>query len=464
MVAIVKREIQAHLHSQQFFVLLALSVVLFAMSAWVTSKTHHEQMAQYREGVTSNASSPDTRFTYLYAEPSPLGFVAAGSASCRHAGYGLTAKGGWLPRYRRAQNFKLPSVPDLDWVFIISVVFSLYALLLSFRSVSGEKQSGTLRLTLSNALGRSGLLLAKYLATLLTIAPALLIGVLVNLTMVSVLFPDALQMGLIPRMVAALVLGLLLISAFIFLGLLVSCLVTPSAVVLLVVLSVWIVLVIIVPNVSGIVANMVAEVPSEFEAARQEPLCRSEVGDEMRALRGRVEGGELTDRETIERAARELFDQGLEKIRDVYMAYDEATRRRIATGRRIARASPIALFQYASESLANTGFIRDGRFLRDVKAYSEIYDQYILEKTGELIPFVGWGIVFQTELDGETIEVQSWTENYEGDMSDFPVFVETPCDLRQGVREAVLDLGGLAFWNLILAALAFAAFARCDVR
>jgi ABC-type transport system involved in multi-copper enzyme maturation permease subunit len=265
-------------------------------------------------------------------------------------------------------------------------------------------------------------------------------------------------------MVAVLVLGLLLISAFVFLGLLVSCLLRSSAVVLLVVLSVWIVLAIIVPNVSGIVANMVAEVPSEFEAARQEPLCRVEVLKEMDELRGRVERGELTDRAAIERAARELFDRGLEKIRDVFMAYDEATRRRIATGRRIARVSPIALFQYASESLANTGFIRDRRFLRDVKAYSEIYDQYILEKTGELIPFVSWGIGFQAELDGETIEIQSWAENYEGDMSDFPVFAETPCDLRQGVREAALDLGGLAFWNLVLAALAFAAFARCDVR
>jgi len=464
MIAILKRDVQAHWRSQQFAVLLVLSIVLFAMSAWVACEAYREQMAFYTRSVAEGAREPDTRFAYLYARPSPLAFVAAGSASCQHAGYGLTTKGGWTPKYRQARNFKMPSVPDLDWVFIISVIFSLYALLLSFRSISAEKAAGTLRLTLANPVGRSHLLLAKYLAVLLTIAPALLIGLLVNLIVISVLLPDGLTLALVPRLLLVVILGLLLISAFVFLGLLVSCLLTPSAVVLLVVLSVWIVSVIIIPNASGIVADTVAQVPTEFQTARQEPLHRVEVRDEMADLRRRVEKGEVTDEKAIRRMARDLFDQGLDSIRNIYTAYDDATRRRMALARQIARVSPNALFQYASESLAHTGFTRDQRFRRDVKAYSEIFDRYVLDKTGQLVPFVGWGIVFTAELEGQTIEIPSWTENYDGDLSDFPVFAETPFSLRRALREAILDLGGLACWNLILAALAFTAFARCDVR
>ena len=464
MLAVLKREIQAHLHSQQFAILLVLSVILFAMSAWVAARAHRERLAQYREGIAKIKESSDAGGTYLHARPSPLAFVAAGSASSRHAGYSLNPRGTWRPLNRETRNFKMPSVSDLDWVFIISIVFSLYALLLSFRSISGEKQIGTLRLTLSNAIGRSHLLLAKYLAILLTITPALLIGILVNLTIVSVLVPDALTLELVPRMGFVVILGLLLISVFIFLGLLVSSLLTPSAVVLLVVLSVWIVVAVIIPNASGITASRITSMPSEFRAASQVKPLIGEIYDEMTALRSRVEKGEITDRKTIERMAREMFDRGLMRIQNVHMSYDEATRRRIATARRIARSSPIAMFEYACESLANTGFVRDQRLLRDVRAYSEIFDRYVFEKTGQLIPFVSWASSFEVEVNGETIEVHSWADSYDGDMSDFPPFVETPCDLRQGLREAVFDLGGLAILNLMLAALAFAAFARCDVR
>ncbi len=48
--------------------------------------------------------------------------------------------------------FKLFTVPDL--LYIIKVILSLCAMLFAFDMVSGEKEAGTLRQSLSGSLGR----------------------------------------------------------------------------------------------------------------------------------------------------------------------------------------------------------------------------------------------------------------------------------------------------------------------
>ena len=43
---------------------------------------------------------------------------------------------------------------NLDFLFVVSTVFSLLALLFTFDAVAGEREAGTLRVTLANALPR----------------------------------------------------------------------------------------------------------------------------------------------------------------------------------------------------------------------------------------------------------------------------------------------------------------------
>ena len=107
-----------------------------------------------------------------------------------------------------------------------------------------------------------------------------------------------------------------------------------------------------------------------------------------------------------------------------------------------------------------------GRFLKDAKAYSGVYDSYILQKVGELVAsstyFLGgtYGLGKGKRIDLLTPR----PKEYHGDKSDFPVFSESRVDIRHNIKEASLDLAGLAIWNLILSMLAFAAISRCDIR
>ena len=463
---LIKREILEHLQSLQFITLIVLSVLLFSINGWISVKKYHEQATRYSEGRAGTTQNPSTRRTSLYMSPNPLILLSDGASKHQPHGYSLTPKGRLDPQAAGPKNFKMPVVPELDWSLIIKMVFSLYVLLLAFRGVSGEKEVGTLCLVLSNVLKRNQLLIAKYIAIMLTIGIPLLLGCLVSLLFVSVFMPEAMSLAVFPRILFMILLAFFYLSIFAFLGLFVSSMTARSSVALLVLLAAWIILVIIVPNVSGILSNRLARVPSEFQTARQVgPVIQEQVWSRINQVKERVEKGELTTEEAIKKETDIAFEQGQEDVRRHYAVYENAMRQRAHMARQFSRVSPAALFQYASESVADTGPRREARFLKDARAYADIYDSYILEKLGQLVGTSHWSFGTGLTLNDKYVDISSpRPKEYHGDKSDFPQFVESKPSLATNAQEAFLDLGGLALWNLILAMLAFWGISRCDVR
>jgi len=466
MIAIIKREILEHLQSLQFVILVVLSILLFAMNGWIAVRKHREQMARYDKGVTEMSHYHSTKRTSLYMRPNPLVLLADGGSRHQPPGYTLEPKGRLTPLPAGPENFKMPAVPDLDWAFIIKVVFSLYVLLLAFRAISGEKEVGTLCLVLSNALRRSQLMIAKYASILVTISVPLVVGGMVSLSVVSIFLPDALSLSLAPRIGLMVLMAFLYLSIFAFLGLFVSSLVSRSSVVLLILLSVWILLVVVVPNVSGILSDKLARVPSEFQTARQvSSILQEQVWGRIGIVRERVKKGELATEEAIKKETDSAFEKGQEDVRNHYALYENAMKHRANVTRNLSRLSPTALFEFACESLADTGPRREDRFLRDAEAFSAIYDNYILEKVGRLVGISYWSFSTDFIVNGKSVYISSPSpQEYQGDKSDFPQFAESRPNLTGNMQEAFLDLAGLSLWNVMLATLAFWAIWRCDVR
>jgi len=466
MTAIIKREIQEHLQSLQFLMLIILSILLFGMNGWVTVKKHREQMTRYSDGVRGMEHYHSTTRTSLYMRPNPLVLLADGGSKYQPPGYGLAPKGKLTPLPAGPKNFKMPFVPELDWAFITKVVFSLYVLLLAFRGISGEKEIGTLRLILSNTLRRNQVLIAKYISIILTTGIPLILGGLVSLCIVSILLPQALSLSVIPRIGLMVFLAFFYLSIFAFLGLFVSSLVGRSSVVLLILLSVWILFVVVVPNVSGILSDKLTSVPSEFQTARQVgPILKEQVWARIDKVKERIERGELTTDEAVKKETDKAFEEGQEDVRNHFAVYENAMKHRANVARNLSRLSPTAQFQFASESLADTGPRREERFERDAKAYSSIYDSYILHKVGQLVGTSHFSFSTSITVNEKYFHISSpYPQEYQGDKSDFPHFAESSPNLAGNMQEAFLDLAGLSLWNLILAVLAFWAISRCDVR
>ena len=90
----------------------------------------------------------------------------------------------WRLRYPQSNpnlwNIR-PDYTQIDWVFIIALVLSFVAILFTFDAISGERERGTLRLTLSNSVSRGAVLFAKFLGAFLSISIPFLIGALIGL-------------------------------------------------------------------------------------------------------------------------------------------------------------------------------------------------------------------------------------------------------------------------------------------
>jgi len=52
--------------------------------------------------------------------------------------------------------------PPLDFLFIVTIIMSLLAMLFSYDAIAGERQSGTLRLVISNSISRTKVLFGKF--------------------------------------------------------------------------------------------------------------------------------------------------------------------------------------------------------------------------------------------------------------------------------------------------------------
>ena len=466
MITVIKREILEHLQSLQFIILVILSILLFSVNGWITVQKHREQMSRYSNVVTSMAHWHSTTRTSLPMRPSPLVLMADGGSKHQPLGYRLEPKGRLTPMSTAQKNFKMPFVPELDWAFIIKVIFSLFVLLLAFRGISGEKEVGTLRLVLSYALRRNQVLLAKYVSIILTVGIPFILGGFISLLIVTIFMPEVLSLMLIPCIGLMILLAFFYLSIFAFLGLFVSSLVGRSSVVLLILLVAWILFVIVVPNLSGILSDKLADVPSEYQTAKQvSSVLEEQIHVRIRKIRDRVKSGELTKEEAIKTEADRAFEEGQQEVRNHYAVYENAMKHRATMARTLSRLSPTALFQFASESLADTGSRREERFLKDAETFSAIYDNYILEKLGKLVGVSQWSFGSSVTLNGKHINIDSpHPEEYQGDKSDFPQFTESSPNLAHNVQEAALDLAGLSLWNLVLAGLAFWAVSRCDVR
>jgi hypothetical protein len=144
----------------------------------------------------------------------------------------------------------IPKALRIDWVFIVGIIGSLMAFLLTYDAISGERESGTLKLILSNPISRSGLLLGKLLGSISVLFIAIGFGWIISLLILAAtgipFWKDPFSVLMIP------ILSLLYLLLFVSLGLLISSLFRTSSSSLVVLLMIWAVFVVIMPGVSAL--------------------------------------------------------------------------------------------------------------------------------------------------------------------------------------------------------------------
>jgi hypothetical protein len=132
------------------------------------------------------------------------------------------------PRYAHNREFLHNPVsilfPAIDFCLIVGIIASLIAIIFTYDLVSGEKQSGTLKLILANSVPRHKVLSAKWLGSFLSFLIGYVPGLLIVLLYMELHPIIPLNAGDYAAILVIYLLSILYAAGFFSLGLFVSCL------------------------------------------------------------------------------------------------------------------------------------------------------------------------------------------------------------------------------------------------
>jgi ABC-type transport system involved in multi-copper enzyme maturation permease subunit len=272
--SIIRKEILSNLLSYKFSIIIILSTILILVSIFVM---YWDYCLALDNHDILRAESGDS---VKVIPPTPLGIFAKGLDENLCRSWELEAVGVDISSERQKSLndlFKLFTAPDL--LYVIKVILSLCAMLFAFDIICSEKETGTLRQTISNTVKRPILIIGKwtggFISFILPFFMAVLLGtIFVTLSpMVDMNAQDWAKLGLF------LLSSVIYLAAFFSLGLLVSCLTHRSSTSLVISLFLWTILVFLIPNLGNILARQFVEIPTvqQLELKRQQIRRRAHV-------------------------------------------------------------------------------------------------------------------------------------------------------------------------------------------
>jgi ABC-type transport system involved in multi-copper enzyme maturation permease subunit len=368
----------------------------------------------------------------------------------------------------------------LDLTFIIQIVLSLFAILLTYDSISGEREQGTLQLTFSNAVPRARYLVAKLVGTWLGLSVPLLVPLLIALLIVifaGVPFDGGHQ----ARLATLLLAGGLYFTFFVAFGLAVSALTRRSSTSFLVLLSSWILLVLVVPRAGVVAAVELSPVPSvaqiesrkEGFASREWESYRRNLSDTWRERQAEIEAVPEEERTDFEDENTWSWMEQDEEERKALQARIADNSRRIneelramkATQQRLglslSRVSPAAMFQLVALDVSGTGPEMQDRYVEAIEEYRTRFNTFVEGKGGNrMVMRAGSG-------HGDDDEEADGIFGDKGtplDLREMPRFEAPPVEARAAIAPTIPDLGLLGVLGVACFGVAFVAFLRYDVR
>jgi ABC-type transport system involved in multi-copper enzyme maturation permease subunit len=421
---IIKKEILENLLSFKFSIVTIFSVILIFTSVFIMHRDYQLRVENYE------ILQPQPRQPIAIIPPTPLSIFAKGLDETMGRSYEIRF-GGQIRVGSKQQSintlFRLFTAPDL--LYIIKVVLSLCAMLFAFNLISGEKEAGTLKLSLSNTIGRAYIIIGKWAGGFSSFMVPFLITLLVSIILVTLSPQVQMNSENWVKLILFSVSSILYLAIFFSLGVFISCITHRTASSLVISLFAWALIVFVIPNLGNILAKQLVTIPTvqQLEVKRDHIWIKEvfELNNEM-------------TQNTSQKSRSESFSKRLNNINyenDKLIA-DYRTRFNglVTLSKNISRISPSATFTYLATDLAGTGILEEQRLKQALLQYKNtIWDKPV-------------------DSDG----------NLKGEFSPF--------NFKRSSITSVLANGGISngmiliLFNLLVFSATYVAFLRYDVR
>ena len=393
---IIAKELHSNLTNLRFVAGCLTCLVLVMVITAVLAHDFKTSLKTYSDAIASNENALSDVKVYqnlevkIYKPPQLLGLFSQGVD--KEIGGEVTVNYRNIPaeaKSYRSPNPLLAYFPHIDLILIFKIILTLLALMFTYNAISGEKESGTLRLMLANGIPRANILLGKYLAGAISFSLPLLLSLLAALVFITSAGGLSLSMEEGIRLLLLTLFSFLFLSIFLLLGLLLSSLTHRSFITLLLALFCWLFMVIIIPNVSPIVAAKLKNLPPRSTVDRQIQLVRDKYYNQFRDWYRRnpwPPGGTnfewdnvvwLSSPHIMEYHLKTwefLVPQELQEAQDVWMLEEDYSNRVqgvIGLEHLLSYLSPVGPYQELSEALANTDSHSHFEFLKSTRLYRE---------------------------------------------------------------------------------------------
>jgi len=390
--------------------------------------------------------------------------------------------------------------PPFDFLFIVTIIMSMLAILFSYDTISGERQSGTLRLVIANSISRTKILFGKLVGGTASLLIPFILSLLVGGLYISInpsIQWDGSAWAEFALLTAA---SITFITLFYLLGLMISTFSRYPATSILNCLFLWVLLILVIPNLCPHISAQLCRVPSikEIErktseiAARATHTARKYMSESVKRFRSNY--GELfSEFESMKfggigyfyvggfsidvdpgihqeaaqqraaadpefKAMMDAFREEVAKATEERMRIkresnkfwkDLETKAALQTklAKNLACISPFANFVYVARDLTGTG-------LRSLDYFEQVKGEYVDQ----------FGLYANKKVQDAQKNDPKFTFASFLDLGDYPRFVFKEEALKDKLTEVLPYWGILVLFNVVFFVAAFAGFMRYDVR
>lgn len=475
LIIIVRKEIMHHFQSLKLPAILIITVALFLMNGIRFHGEYTEMLEEYSQNVLQHEGkmkkSAQTLRLILAATvdkpPNPLSFCVEGGEQLLPNMLTVSMYNGIVGQTSspsQAKNSTLPRFEEIDWAFIVKMFISLFAILLAYDAICGEKEQGTLGLGCSNSVSRLTILWGKYIGAMVVLLIPLMIGTCIGILLILTGNVN-LSREAFARLSMFTLVSVIYMSLFLFLGLFVSSITHRAPIALLVLLLIWIIVTVVIPSLSGVLADGLSDVPSaqEFAVRKRTIMSVNYVAE----LEKRVNAKRLKTVNEIKLEALEMMDEKADEVVLWSEEYRNAKRKKQDLARNLARISPTGAFQSTVEKVVDSGLKRQWRFEDATRNY--YHTVLSAQESGEphfKSPYFVLG-AWEVKVNGKSVRVSlppSGLSVPTGDISGYPRFSFPRTSLGESFSNGLWNTIILLLWNLMLALLAPLMFLRYDVK
>ena len=525
---IVKREFLDNLLSFKFIACVVVAIVISLTSTAILTRDYQDRMRNYDKGVASAKEALTKIPVYsalkvrLFRKPSPQSIYVAGierkagnyaEISALSLDIPASLQGG-VAKNEFAAVFSL-----FDFSAVIIIVFTVLAIMLSYGSISGEKEDGVLSLALSNSVPRAKILLGKYLGALLSIAVPLALCFILSILLVLFSKAASLDANFFMFIGLLYVASLLYLSCILLLGILASSRTKTSFGSLLFLLTFYLVFTFFIPQAvksasSNAIRSRAKNLETNIQAllnerygggGRSSPKINFKEtwmiprdGDNMMLYGGiilkRITSPEFLENQNLVTASQmHRESEYAQKVYDLKIK-DMAVEEKIQSVQNSVLAFvPSASLGRIAEVAADSGDESLKRYLRQVRLYWHQLMDYLDAKGAYGTRFGYPGPDEQTPYEKALIkkiteDCSGWMQTkppstfhfYRGkyyaeamaykpaltflDLRDLPALKTPEPEFAARVRPSLFNVGILVFYNILFFVLAYFSFASYDPR